>query len=678
VLKLAKRNYHSLGTFIRLVDYMVVETQVKINQESADLILAEMGKERGKYGIQTTVDFDPEGQGMAFEPAETEFAAQFEKLLQDMQSVTEEVVRVISHQDFRQFIHGLISDSGPRFRAIVEGSFAYATSKATIQNRIVQDFAHLKRKVDKCEQCADINAFDQTFVFEDFQAEHSDLESIKMHLDRLQKWEGKIANNIKPLETKGLIWAQGRKLRERLSQRVKTEQGHMKEYLRELAERKARESSTGLIEIRNRLKEPADTLAAYVGYCTELELCRQKKEHIAEQKKRLDEMKGVLSKYKGKDEGGYGGFGGGSGALQGKIEQLATDISDVEALLQQAGETVKEALEGNVEELEKRVQEEQEKVSALIEKISKSETLMQASTPAKEALEEAARYKKRFDNSVERLAQYQAYQATLKLPAPAVPEVEEFEKQFAVRHRLWQIRQTFGEQQRRWYGENFRDQDAAAIVATVAERATELVKMKMAIGRETQDEVHAAATMEVQDVKRHSALIAALGNPSMQEKHWVKIWALCETPPATLLNFSFQTLLSQGIDAHLERVEEVSAFAAGEAAILKTVSEIAAAWEETAFTVRGYRDTKDRFYITEVEELTIQLEDHQMTVQTSMGSKYVAEIREEVEAWEKRLGYISDCLDEWLIFQKAWMYLENIFNAEDIVAQLPMEAKLFV
>jgi hypothetical protein len=33
-----------------------------------------------------------------------------------------------------------------------------------------------------------------------------------------------------------------------------------------------------------------------------------------------------------------------------------------------------------------------------------------------------------------------------------------------------------------------------------------------------------------------------------------------------------------------------------------------------------------------------------------MGSKYVAEIRNEVEFWEKRLGYISDCIDEWLIF----------------------------
>lgn len=80
----------------------------------------------------------------------------------------------------------------------------------------------------------------------------------------------------------------------------------MKEYLRELAERKARESSAGLQDIRTRLKEAVGTLASYVGYVTELELCRQRKDQIVEQKKRLDEMKGVLSKYKSKDEGGYG------------------------------------------------------------------------------------------------------------------------------------------------------------------------------------------------------------------------------------------------------------------------------------------------------------------------------------------------------------------------------------
>ena len=198
-----------------------------------------------------------------------------------------------------------------------------------------------------------------------------------------------------------------------------------------------------------------------------------------------------------------------------------------------------------------------------------------------------------------------------------------------------------------------------------------------ALGRDAQDDVHKAATAEVQHVKKNLALILALGNPSMKEKHWVRVWGLCESPPATLLNFPLQSLVDQGIEGHLELVEEISAFAGGEAAILRTIEEIEHAWDATNFTVKDYRDKKGYFYITEIDDLVTQLEDHQMTVQTSMGSKYVAEIRETVEAWEKRLGYISDCLDEWLAFQKAWMYLENIFGAEDIVAQLPTEAAEF-
>jgi hypothetical protein len=73
-------------------------------------------------------------------------------------------------------------------------------------------------------------------------------------------------------------------------------------------------------------------------------------------------------------------------------------------------------------------------------------------------------------------------------------------------------------------------------------------------------------------------------------------------------------LLQAGIDTHFEKVEEISAFAAGEANILKTVSEISAVWDETFFTVKPYRDTKDRFFITEIDDLITALEDHQMTV----------------------------------------------------------------
>lgn len=66
-----------------------------------------------------------------------------------------------------------------------------------------------------------------------------------------------------------------------------------------------------------------------------------------------------------------------------------------------------------------------------------------------------------------------------------------------------------------------------------------------------------------------------------------------------------------------------------------------------------------------------------MTVSGMMGSRFVTEIRTEVEDWERKLGYISDTIDEWLTFQRQWMYLENIFNAEDIATQLVNETKQF-
>jgi hypothetical protein len=47
-----------------------------------------------------------------------------------------------------------------------------------------------------------------------------------------------------------------------------------------------------------------------------------------------------------------------------------------------------------------------------------------------------------------------------------------------------------------------------------------------------------AARAEVSEVNRHCNLIAALGNQAMQEKHWVKVWALVGGPPGTLLNFN--------------------------------------------------------------------------------------------------------------------------------------------
>ena len=51
--------------------------------------------------------------------------------------------------------------------------------------------------------------------------------------------------------------------------------------------------------------------------------------------------------------------------------------------------------------------------------------------------------------------------------------------------------------------------------------------------------------------------------------------------------------------------------------------------------------------------------------------KYALHFAEEIDQWEKDLNLISDILEKWLECQRAWRYLEPIFNSPDIALQLP-------
>jgi dynein heavy chain len=68
----------------------------------------------------------------------------------------------------------------------------------------------------------------------------------------------------------------------------------------------------------------------------------------------------------------------------------------------------------------------------------------------------------------------------------------------------------------------------------------------------------------------------------------------------------------------------------------------------------------------------------QVTIGTILASRFVTGIRHDVEKMESALKSTQNVLDEWLLVQKNWMYLEPIFSAPDIQRQLPTEAKMFL
>lgn len=58
-------------------------------------------------------------------------------------------------------------------------------------------------------------------------------------------------------------------------------------------------------------------------------------------------------------------------------------------------------------------------------------------------------------------------------------------------------------------------------------------------------------------------------------------------------------------------------------------------------------------------------------------SAYIKPFEEEMKEWEEKLISMQDILDAWLRCQESWLYLEPIFNSEDIMKQMPVEGRKF-
>lgn len=92
---------------------------------------------------------------------------------------------------------------------------------------------------------------------------------------------------------------------------------------------------------------------------------------------------------------------------------------------------------------------------------------------------------------------------------------------------------------------------------------------------------------------------------------------------------------------------------------------------------KPYRNYRDTWVLGSMDHVLQALEDSQMIMLSVSSNRFAAGIREDVERTEKMLRLVSSTLDEWMDCQRQWIYLEQIFVAQDIQRQLPEDSKAF-
>lgn len=138
---------------------------------------------------------------------------------------------------------------------------------------------------------------------------------------------------------------------------------------------------------------------------------------------------------------------------------------------------------------------------------------------------------------------------------------------------IWSNWDSFLSQKQKWFNNNFKEIDAEALVKQVGKYGKENIDMKMKMAKDERDEVLEELTRDVKEVEAMRNLILALGSRAMLHRHWIKIYALLETPAPNLdVGITLQSLVEDlsAMDK-LDDIEDISGGAQGEMQIENTM-----------------------------------------------------------------------------------------------------------
>jgi hypothetical protein len=283
--------------------------------------------------------------------------------------------------------------------------------------------------------------------------ELSELDSIKTWLSRLSNWEQIITSNIRNNYLQGFINITGKGLKDNLHGKVKKEQGNIRGYLQELTTQKGKDIFNALDKIKTILGKPAHSLQNFVDYVNNLKLCKNQKDNLVDDKKRLEEMNTTLKKYRTREDLT---FSNQLSLLQGKIDEISNLIIEIEDLLSKSEGFVSESKESHINEIEIKIQEERDKIAQHIDKLQ-GETLLNPDTDPADAIKQIVKIKKEFDDTVGKLTRYRQYQESLDIAPVEIKELNDFQKKYDVRYKLWNNLKTFREKSNMWLTKAFRD-----------------------------------------------------------------------------------------------------------------------------------------------------------------------------------------------------------------------------
>ncbi|XP_056136504.1 dynein axonemal heavy chain 6 [Lampris incognitus] len=703
--KILKKNLcRRLSCFVRLADYMVVDTmhilmvnslaklmsvlQEHVSHTPSHLVIQSWGQpeattdrmEEANNRKSLSSDSSPvvpmfvselilDMHALSYQPSEDNFKDTIEEFILQFQETVLSVHPLVSDPYFDPFTQPII------FKKAEEKTCGDGPCLESVLNNDNQ-LQNIIRNIKQSFQFAFDSAQVYAHIFEHFRLFYKENESLDLDMlrqqdhgvsffgDNLEKYhrEYKEALSIADKRHLGLLLVDTTQLKSKLTPSPLRCLETINDILPLLAKRKLDAIITEAQDAQLKLESTPSSTTEYIDSLTFLDEIQERTEVLQEQQETVCQMYKLIEMY-----------------------SVPTPLEDIVmfSTLRSSVTSVQNVIEKAVNERDSNINKFCTSLQSDIEKLnSEVSEVMQKAKDSQILDINVDRSKLRLllgeiqisiDELQAQASTYNFYQKNFKVEVTKFEALEELNAEVRLKQLLWDSLEDWDSIHNVWMQSTFKRLDPEQLSSQVNKYAKYVNQLEKGL---PQNYVVACLKHKVEAMREKLPVVTHLHNPFLKPRHWKILEAIVEANLSTD-SLSLSRLDELNIFSYDMEIQEVSGQASGEASLETIIKKVEDLWLTTEFSVLPHHESKDVFILGGTDDIQVLLDDSIINVAAVAASRYVNPIKAKVDDWQGRLTLFNQTLEEWLTCQKNWLYLESIFSAPDIQRELPDEANLF-
>uniref|UniRef100_A0AAQ4Q6E3 AAA+ ATPase domain-containing protein n=1 Tax=Gasterosteus aculeatus aculeatus TaxID=481459 RepID=A0AAQ4Q6E3_GASAC len=183
----------------------------------------------------------------------------------------------------------------------------------------------------------------------------------------------------------------------------------------------------------------------------------------------------------------------------------------------------------------------------------------------------------------------------------------------------------------------------------------------------------------IDDFNESCPLLEMMANKSVMRRHWDRITDLTGHPfDVESKTFTLQNIMEAPLLKYKDDIEDICISADKEKDIDAKLSQVKEVWISKTLSLMTFKDRGELMLKGgDTAEILTILEDSLMVLGSLLSNRYSAYYKVELQDWVSKLTISSEVIEQWVIVQNLWIYLEAVFVGGDIAKDLPQESKRF-